>query len=275
MRSLIAILIPAILALPVGASEDLITLQIKAATLGRVLQLSGAAEKVELPPAATGDGAIRVTASVTGVPRKRFHRVLLAAAGLEGEEVSGTLWVRRSPDEDFRKLRLADLEGFETLFVDGRDVRAEVLEREESLLDPLTRAYFEYRRGTAKAASRDRSRGDSLRGGNSFLGVRLASKGGPLPATASNATRETLERWDGWGAFISDVVPEAPAAFSGVLPGDVVVKFAGLWVDSANTLIRLVSRAEVGREIEIEVLREGAVRREYVVIQEREEPARN
>jgi hypothetical protein len=40
-------------------------------------------------------------------------------------------------------------------------------------------------------------------------------------------------------------------------------------VDSPNTLVRLVSRAEADREYEIEVLRGRKVRREWAVVVER------
>src|SRR5205814_5909420 len=68
-----------------------------------------------------------------------------------------------------------------------------------------------------------------------------------------------LAKWDEDGALVIKVVPESPADVAGLQPGDVVVEIAGIWIDTPTTLVRLASRAEVGRDLELSYLRDGQV----------------
>jgi serine protease Do len=62
------------------------------------------------------------------------------------------------------------------------------------------------------------------------------------------------------GALVSAVDPEGPAAKSGFLPGDVILRFAGKDVADAADLPRLVARTAPGTAVDVEVWREAASR---------------
>jgi serine protease Do len=59
------------------------------------------------------------------------------------------------------------------------------------------------------------------------------------------------------GALIVEVAPGTPAAAAGLRPGDIVRRFAGRDIRSGEDFRRRISEAEVGREVELEGLREG------------------
>ncbi len=59
------------------------------------------------------------------------------------------------------------------------------------------------------------------------------------------------------GALVADVIPGGTAEAGGILRGDVIVKFDGKEIDEMNELPRLVASTPVGKEVEVEVLREG------------------
>ena len=59
------------------------------------------------------------------------------------------------------------------------------------------------------------------------------------------------------GALVADVIPGGAAEAGGILRGDVIVKFDGKEIDEMNELPRLVASTPVGKEVEVEVLREG------------------
>ena len=62
---------------------------------------------------------------------------------------------------------------------------------------------------------------------------------------------------DARGALVASVTTEGPAAEAGLLPGDVIVSFAGEEVDSMKDLPRIVAGVESGTEVEIAVWRDG------------------
>ena len=59
------------------------------------------------------------------------------------------------------------------------------------------------------------------------------------------------------GALVSGVMDDSPAREAGVEVGDIVLSFDGREVDSAGSLPPMVGQAEVGRRVEVEVLRGG------------------
>jgi hypothetical protein len=63
-----------------------------------------------------------------------------------------------------------------------------------------------------------------------------------------------------YGAFVSDVVPDSPAAKAGVEKGDVIVGFAGERVHGVEQLRRLVRETPPGRTVSLEVIRNGQTR---------------
>ena len=59
------------------------------------------------------------------------------------------------------------------------------------------------------------------------------------------------------GALISNVMEDSPAEEEGIRVGDVVVRFDGHEVKSAGSLPPLVGQTEVGKRVEVKVLRDG------------------
>ncbi len=59
------------------------------------------------------------------------------------------------------------------------------------------------------------------------------------------------------GALIADVIPGGAAETAGVRRGDVIVKFNGKDIDEMNELPRIVAATPVGKDVEMEVLRDG------------------
>ncbi len=101
-------------------------------------------------------------------------------------------------------------------------------------------------------------------GGRAALGVRLGSPGQLDEEVVPAAVLQSLSTWNQEGALVTSIVPGSPAEQAGMLAGDVVVQFAGIWVDSSALLVRLASRAQVDREVEVWVLRGGEIERLFV-----------
>jgi serine protease Do len=59
------------------------------------------------------------------------------------------------------------------------------------------------------------------------------------------------------GALVSSVAPDGPAAKAGIQDGDVIVRFDGKEVTTMRGLPRLVSQTQIGKEVDVEVLRKG------------------
>jgi serine protease Do len=58
------------------------------------------------------------------------------------------------------------------------------------------------------------------------------------------------------GALVTDV-PEGPALAAGMKAGDVVLEFDGEAIDDTRELVRIVAEAEIGRTVEVVVVRDG------------------
>ncbi len=61
----------------------------------------------------------------------------------------------------------------------------------------------------------------------------------------------------GEGALVADVIPGGSAETAGVRRGDVITKFDGKEIREMNELPRLVAATPVGKEVELDILREG------------------
>ena len=59
------------------------------------------------------------------------------------------------------------------------------------------------------------------------------------------------------GALVGDVIPEGPAAKSGIKRGDVIVKFNGKDIDEMEALPKVVAATTPGAAVKLEVIREG------------------
>ncbi len=83
----------------------------------------------------------------------------------------------------------------------------------------------------------------------SFLGVLIQD------VTAEEVTRLGLPREQ--GVYVNEVTPNSPAARAGVREGDVIYEYSGIPVISVAQFRRLVSETPVGRELELQVWRDG------------------
>jgi S1-C subfamily serine protease len=104
---------------------------------------------------------------------------------------------------------------------------------------------------TLKAAlPRMRSGGEAK---SAYFGVRVAS-----------AQERTAEQ----GVVISDVVPRSPAQVAGLRGGDVIFRYDGTGVTSAEQLIDLVRRSESGSTVQVVYMRDGNLNTAQVVLTE-------
>jgi S1-C subfamily serine protease len=74
------------------------------------------------------------------------------------------------------------------------------------------------------------------------------------------------------GVTVIAIEAESPAAQAGLAIGDIVVALDGERVTGADDLIRLLTGDKIGRDVEVELLRGGALRRVTVVPAERARP---
>ena len=97
-----------------------------------------------------------------------------------------------------------------------------------------------------------------------WLGVRI-----------QNVTDEIAAAFEGFGeprgALVAAVVPGSPADEGGLQAGDIVLSFDGKHVEKMRALPRIVSDAEVGATVPVEVWRKGETVRLEVVVGRLEE----
>jgi serine protease Do len=92
---------------------------------------------------------------------------------------------------------------------------------------------------------------------------------GWLGVNVQTVTEDLAEMYgvrEGTGARVAKLDPEGPAAKSGILQDDVIVRFDGKDVNTMRGLPRLVSQTQIGKEVEIEVSRKGQRRTFRVII---------
>ncbi|KJZ21044.1 serine protease [Loktanella sp. S4079] len=101
--------------------------------------------------------------------------------------------------------------------------------------------------------------GETRRG---WLGVRI-----------QDVTPDMVDAIDGLdlarGALVTDV-PAGPAEDAGMLSGDVIVNFDGIEIEDTRELVRIVGNSPVGKEVPVEVLRNGDTEQLTVVLGRRE-----
>ncbi len=97
-----------------------------------------------------------------------------------------------------------------------------------------------------------------------WLGVRI-----------QNVTDEIAAAFEGFGeprgALVAAVMPDSPADEGGLQAGDIVLSFDGKQVEKMRALPRIVSDAEVGATVPVEVWRKGETVRLEVVVGRLEE----
>jgi serine protease Do len=106
--------------------------------------------------------------------------------------------------------------------------------------------------------------GETRRG---WLGVKIQS--------VTEELAETYGVKENTGALVSSVSPDSPAAKAGIVDGDLILKFDGKDVTSMRGLPRLVAQTQIGREVDVEILRKGQKRTMRVSVgrlAEEEEP---
>ena len=59
------------------------------------------------------------------------------------------------------------------------------------------------------------------------------------------------------GALVSSVAADGPAAKAGIAEGDVILKFDGKDVNSMRGLPRIVAQTQIGKEVDVEIVRKG------------------
>jgi membrane-associated protease RseP (regulator of RpoE activity) len=82
-----------------------------------------------------------------------------------------------------------------------------------------------------------------------WLGVSIQDM---TPSLASSMGIKTEE-----GALVNEVIEDSPAASAGILDEDVIVEFNGRNIYDADDLMRAVSKAESGKEVDVVVMRKG------------------
>ncbi|MGP9821449.1 DegQ family serine endoprotease [Salinarimonas sp. NSM] len=88
--------------------------------------------------------------------------------------------------------------------------------------------------------------GETRRG---WLGVRIQS--------IDETTADALGLDEARGALVAGVDPAGPAQEAGIEMGDVIVRFDGVAVESSRDLPRIVANTPVGKEVAVEVIRDG------------------
>ena len=68
------------------------------------------------------------------------------------------------------------------------------------------------------------------------------------------------------GALVSSVATDSPAAKAGIQEGDVIVKFDGKEVTSMRGLPRIVAQTQIGKEVEVDLVRKGQRRSVRVAV---------
>lgn len=109
-----------------------------------------------------------------------------------------------------------------------------------------------------KVYDRLRTEGKVARG---WLGVALAQL---TPEIARQLGLRELR-----GALVQDVVRGAPADKAGIQPGDVIVKWNGIAVDTASMLSPLVAATEIGTTVSATAIRDGKPVEIKVTVEER------
>lgn len=88
--------------------------------------------------------------------------------------------------------------------------------------------------------------GETRRG---WLGVKIQ--------TVTEDIAETLGVPDNSGALVSSVTPDSPAAKGGLETGDVILKFDGKDVTTMRGLPKIVAQTQIGKPVDVEILRKG------------------
>jgi S1-C subfamily serine protease len=93
-----------------------------------------------------------------------------------------------------------------------------------------------------------------------YLGVQMIPLTAELKAgiarEPSLRSKVTAEH----GAVVMEVIPDSPAAASGIKPGDVIIKVAERSINTPNDVQQQVDVSEIGQSLKLEISREGQIR---------------
>jgi membrane-associated protease RseP (regulator of RpoE activity) len=128
--------------------------------------------------------------------------------------------------------------------------------------------------GALFVQAQDRDRNDD-EGRGEFRSVFISSIGGRarLGVSIREVTAEKareLKLPGEYGALVTEVTEDSPAAKAGLQEDDVILKFDGERVRSASHLIRLVRETPAGRSVTLQVSRGGQTRSLTAELEERE-----
>jgi serine protease Do len=145
----------------------------------------------------------------------------------------------------------------------AEQARAQALEKAEAAKARAERAKERAERAherAERAGDRIRVIRDVVRLGGGYLGVTIEE------VAAADVARLKLPAET--GARVTRVEPDSPAARAGLREDDVIVRFGGEAVRSTGSLTRLVRETPAGRQVELEVVRGGAVQKLQATIDE-------
>ncbi len=97
-----------------------------------------------------------------------------------------------------------------------------------------------------KVLNQLREYGETRRG---WLGVHVQN--------VTEDIAESLGLSEPTGALVAKVAPDGPAATAGVEPSDVILKFDGVEIENMRDLPRAVVGTRIGKDVSVEVLRDG------------------
>ncbi|MDR0630587.1 MAG: trypsin-like peptidase domain-containing protein [Holosporales bacterium] len=98
-----------------------------------------------------------------------------------------------------------------------------------------------------------------------WIGVSVQSVGAKQ-AESVGLTKKTLDTSKVFGAFISKIVPESPAAKAGLKVGDIIIGFDGVNISEKNSLRTVVGDAKIGNTVKIKVWRQRENEEEWEAI---------
>jgi serine protease Do len=75
------------------------------------------------------------------------------------------------------------------------------------------------------------------------------------------------------GALVADVIADGPAAKGGLQRGDVITKFDGTAIHDMHELPRLVANTPIGKQVKVDLLRQGQLKTFTVTVAELKEEA--
>ncbi len=96
-----------------------------------------------------------------------------------------------------------------------------------------------------------------------WLGVRIQA--------VSDDIAEGLGLDEARGALVADITPDSPAAKAGLKTGDVILEFDGKKIQAMRELPRIVANTQIGKTVDVVVLRKGKRKTLKVTIAELEE----